>query len=115
MQPDETSSVDEKEGLALHPIQLLWVGVKELHMRSRTRGSHRDKVDPGQFSFMNGHNEFDPADKSISVSVLAEIGDEKHSDNLPFHLRVELVGHFAVMDDKFDASKIEIWAEKIAP
>ncbi len=97
--------------LADHPIQLSYVGVKEITFRSPRLPSalNADAIEGPTFAV--GRSDYDPEAKTIQVINRIEM-------SLPgtetFVFRVELVSEFKVDDTVFPAEKVNDWADRAA-
>jgi preprotein translocase subunit SecB len=103
-------SNDKQNRYENHPIQLRSLKVLELSIKVIPE---HVQLEPNveNFSLFHGHSEYDSKDKSIAV----RIGIEMDQDELPFELRVEILGIFEVDEDQFPLKFINNWAEKNAP
>lgn len=110
-----TEEIPTEGGHKRFPIQLNWVGVKELSIKAQRRGGPSVKVGEGSFSMTDGHSEYDSEKKTIQLVLRGEIGKEDFSDNVPFHLIAEIVGEFSVDETRFPLDKLDPWASRIAP
>lgn len=98
------------------PIQLEWVAVKELTIKTARRGTPKIKVDSGHFRLQNGRSPFIREESAILITLSAALGDESFEEGeSPFFLFAELVGRFKIDTTRFADSMIEKWADNIAP
>jgi len=105
-------SEENKNGYENHPIQLKTLKVLELSIKVIP---DHTQLEPNveQFSLFHGHNEYNHKDKRIAVRIGVKMGEEVKE--VPFELRVEILGIFEVDEDKFPLKFIDNWAEKNAP
>jgi preprotein translocase subunit SecB len=95
-----------------HPIQLRALKVLELSIKVIPEHSQLEpKLE--KFSLFHGHSEYDQKDKTITVRIGVEMGREVK--DVPFELRIEILGIFEVEEDKFPLKFVHNWAEKNAP
>ncbi|MEN8220948.1 MAG: hypothetical protein ABFS56_32265 [Pseudomonadota bacterium] len=105
-------SEDKQKGYENHPIQLRAVKVLELSIKVIPEQSQLEpKLE--KFSLFHGHSEYAPKDKTIAVRIGVKMGQEVKE--VPFELRVEILGVFEVDEDKFPLKFVHNWAEKNAP
>lgn len=106
----------DKAKYNLHPIQLVSIGVRELHITANEHPDVDTTSDSGDFFFSVGTSDYDPDTQSIGVGVRLEIGTDKCKceEPSPFILTIELVGTFDV-DEKFPVKHIDRWARNAAP
>jgi hypothetical protein len=95
-----------------HPIQLRTLKVLELSIKVIPEHT---QVEPNveKFSLFHGHSEYDQKSKTIAIRGGIEMGREEKE--IPFELRVEILGIFEVDEDKFPLKFVHNWAEKNAP
>ncbi len=98
----------------LHPIQLQYLGVRELSIRSYHPPGNtvRAKAENASLRVICPDN-FDPADNEFSVSVVLEVGTEQEREvptegTEPYSMRIELSGFFSVDTSKFAAEHWQI-------
>jgi preprotein translocase subunit SecB len=101
---------DKQKGYANHPIQLRSLKVLELSIKVIPEHT---QLEPNveNFSLFQGHSEYEPKDKTITVRIGVEMAQEE----LPFELRVEILGIFEVDEDQFPLKFVHNWAEQNAP
>ena len=106
----------DKSFVKLHSIQLLSVSVIELHIRANQLPDTSAKLELKDIPILVGHGEYNKENKTIQVSVKIEIGMEKDKEiEVPFSLKVELVGNFEVDEDDFPIEHVDDWANRNAP
>jgi len=123
----------EIEEFKFYPIQATSIGVRELYIKAFRPPTLEVKMDESNFNLTIGHSTYDATEKSIQINVLLSIGenkaqqtepesdtetdtktDTKTETDLPFHMRVELVGFFQVDESAFPAERIYEWAKSNA-
>lgn len=116
----------EPDILKLYPIQALHIGPRELHIRANEPPSESLGMEESACEFVVGHSDYDQTEKVIKIAIKAEAGRaykqestenaeaEPKGDLPPFHLRIEMVGIFAVDDSVFPADRIYEWANSNA-
>ena len=107
---------DEPLALDSHPIQLSYLGVKELYLRSRVSPTNSIEITSSDYDLFVAHSGYDRELKRIRVGVKVEMGMRNREGGsgptLPYELRVELFGDFVVDDARFVADSVEDWAER---
>jgi len=102
----------------LHPIQLQYLGVRELSIRSYDPPGNTvsARAENASLKVICPDN-FDPAVGAFSVSVVLEIGSEQEPEvptegTEPYYMRIELRGFFSVDTSKFAAEHVADWAQR---
>jgi hypothetical protein len=111
--PPETSPKNNTAsgGLDLHPIQLEYVAVKELTIRSKIAPSREYILPPGQALFTGGISPFDESARKFQVAFAVTIGDTEFTRmDLPLYLRVDIVGGFVVTSPEIKGEDALAWA-----
>jgi preprotein translocase subunit SecB len=110
--------MESKQGIPqslLHPVQLVFISIRELHFRAKRPLDPRSPPDyGGQFKFNHHHSDFKGEFKQIQVSFQVEMGSPE-TPNEWFELRVDIVGQFEVDTSKLPAEKVPQWAANAAP
>ncbi|HKP38178.1 MAG TPA: protein-export chaperone SecB [Pyrinomonadaceae bacterium] len=119
--------MSEEETLKLYPIQAVHIGPRELYIKANEPPSESLGMEGSDCDFVVGHSDYDPSEKVIKIAIKAEAGRSQRSseggpeskevetkDLPPFHLRIEMVGIFAVDDTMFPADRIYEWANNNA-
>lgn len=110
-----TEDLSAQSKYSQHAIQLISLEVLQLHLeRDPSRDDKDQVIDKADFQLGHGHSEYDVEERKIGVKLIAELGYEDDSD-LPFKIKVELLGIFSVDESKFPIDKITHWASKNAP
>ena len=98
-----------------HPIQLEYLGVKELHVRSFVPPAKDLEIESNDMTVSIGHGDYDEERKILCVSMGVQLGKDDVDCGLPLFLKVEVTGVFKVDDNRFDIKNIEDFAENNAP
>ncbi len=96
-----------------HPIQLMYLGVRELFIRSNVPPDPMLGMDEKSCSYTIAcPSVYNPSEEIFTVSVKMEVGtgDKEASD--PFSMKIELVGYFSVDTSQFPAEHVIDWAQK---
>jgi hypothetical protein len=115
----------EANTLKLHPIQAVHIGLRELYIRANEPPSESVGMDDSACELTTGHSDYDPEEKLIKIAIKVEAGRPKTSEENaeraaaagtpeelpPFHMRIDMVGIFAVDDSVFPADRIYEWAK----
>ena len=104
---------EKRKGYENHPIQLIALKVLELSIKVISEHEQQKLPDVENFSLFHGHSEYDQDDKAIAVKIGVEMG--KEIEDVPFELKVELLGVFKVNDEKFPIKFVHNWAKQNAP
>ncbi|WP_069472432.1 protein-export chaperone SecB [Candidatus Marithrix sp. Canyon 246] len=104
---------ENKQGYENHPIQLITLKVLELSIKVIPESIQFEQPIVEQFSLFHGCSEYNHEDNTIGVRIGVEIGEELKE--VPFKLRVEILGVFKVDENKFPLNFLEKWAENNAP
>ncbi len=101
-----------------HPIQLIGLHVKELHIKANEAPDITVGVESeegGLCSISVGHGEFVAEDSTISVALKLEIGETDQEPAPPFSMKIELMATFKVDVTRFDIQYITDFARRNAP
>lgn len=100
-----------------HPIQVKYIGVKELSLIAHVPPYAHVDVPDTNFTISIAHSAYDEVEKEIVVGVKIEVGlaDGKPKEDYPYSMKIELVAFFSVQDDKFKAEHLDSWASSNAP
>ena len=91
----------EKETLKGHPIQLEFVGVKELQAKTFTPPSpdNEFKIETKHIKMNVGHGEYDKEKKMLPVQITLEIGNNNQkTSKLPLYIKVAIIGIFKTVE-----------------
>jgi preprotein translocase subunit SecB len=114
----------EPETLKLYPIQATHIGPRELYIRANLPPAESLGIEESDYVLTVGHSAYDEETKVIQIAVRIEAGHSLKSlekspqvsdgdpseEVTPYHLRIELSGHFMVDDSVFPAERIYDWA-----
>lgn len=103
-----------KKEIEVHPIQLEYIGVKELV--AKTFIPPEPGIELGiekglKPKFSISHSEYDKESKTFSVYVRVTIGEDKEDTKCPVFLHIGIIGFFKVVSDEFDLNNINHFAE----
>ena len=99
-----------------HPIQLIYLGVRELAIRTNVPPDQTIEANAEKVSIsIYAPSKFDPSEPQFSVGVILEAGSEPPPDKEedpkdPFHMRIELRGYFSVDTARFAPEHVLDWA-----
>lgn len=108
-----TTDSTDREKFRLHPLQLGSLLVMELHAKMKPGHDIETPIEPSNFLLSSGRAKYDESEHSIAVKIAATIGYD--DENVPFEMRVELVGVFVVDEKRFPLVHLDHWAETNAP
>lgn len=118
-----TSKVETDDSPKLHPIQLVDVKVRKLHIELNTPSTDEISIDVDSFTFSHGHSPYNAEDKQFLVFARAQINvdnddeDETNTEESKsiLTMTVELAGFFQVNEEEFSIDNIESFARTNAP
>jgi preprotein translocase subunit SecB len=101
-----------------HPIQLTYIGVKELVAKTYCP----PKPDVGipvdeenSYKIQVGYPGYNTGEKNFVVFLMCTIGEDGGVSGAPIFLKVEIAGFFDVDTEKFNINEIDHFALKNAP
>ncbi|MFA6221450.1 MAG: protein-export chaperone SecB [Desulfomonilaceae bacterium] len=98
-----------------HPIQLIKFGVRELFIQSNIPPDVNVTADPDSCDIRTSSSPYDSKTKRIMVSIGLKLGVEKDKSEVPYTMRIELIGIFEVDESRFSPEHVPDWAKKGAP
>ncbi|MEI9897189.1 MAG: protein-export chaperone SecB [Chthoniobacter sp.] len=110
----------------LHPIQLRFVAVRELHIKTFYPPGSSIKYSSAEAQLQINDAALDPETNLIQVGLVfqsgreqdptdAELATMRSTQEQPFRLMVHIVAEFYVDVTKFPAEKVPLWAKVNAP
>jgi len=99
-----------------HPIHLVSLGVRELFIGSNVTPDATISVEPDSCSITVASTPYDSKGKRILVSLKLEVGRETGKrPEVPYSMRIELIGIFEVDEAQFLVEHVDDWAMRGAP
>ncbi|WP_404407368.1 protein-export chaperone SecB [Pseudidiomarina marina] len=104
----------------IHPIQLIDVKVRRLHVDLLRPVTENVEVDIKNFTFSHSHSKYNEETKTFIVMASAEIGIDDNGEIIESEdnivaMRVDIAGFFKVDEEKFPKQHVETFAERNAP
>ncbi len=100
--------------LKAHPIELKLLHVAELSIKLHTPPDEVGEIPKEAFKILHGYSDYDDQNKGFTAGIILEIGKGMSESEVPFHLKIEIVGIFSVDEQNFDLKYVEDWAQKNA-
>jgi preprotein translocase subunit SecB len=91
------------------------LGVRELFIRSYQPPDLSTEVDPGSCSITVSALPYNHDEKRLMVILRLESGIEAKESEVPYAMRIELIGLFEVDETRFKVEHLEDWAKRGAP
>lgn len=91
----------EKQALKGHPIQLGFVGVKELQAKTFIPPSpdNEIKIETKHVKMNIGHGEYDKEKQTLPVQITLEIGkSNQKTSKIPLYIKVAIIGIFKTVE-----------------